>query len=955
MSDKAVTIRTRKFMTNRLLSRKQFIIDVLHPGRPNVSKAELKEKLARMYEVKDPNAIFVFKFRTHFGGGKSTGFGLIYDSVENAKKYEPKYRLIRNGLDTKVEKSRKQMKERKNRSKKVRGVKKTKAGDAKKNLKCLGVLRTCFCGNWILVLFDGELKPKPVDIPGNEELPRRMAYLEDECCRECRKPILGSPGFICEDCKVGFHKECAERPLKIHDHPSHRIHTLFLQSHLDPGQTTRNAWICELCSGRTCKEAFYQCFSCEFYLHTDCAREVVEIQHKDHEHPLVFVVDKRIYLDKDTGNICICCSEEVWGSYFVCLDCKVYLHMHCALGLAADMINHQPCHRKHSLFLHGSTTNLELVSCIICQTTDERRFFYRCSTCKFGLHIECVSPSPVIDTASHEHPFTCLLRQQSFICDACGTGGDCAPYHCHICNLLVHKKCISLPRTFKITRHHHLLSHAYFHQESEFRSWECKICHEVVDCEHGSYSCSVCNYVVHVNCAKEMIDSDGLVETMNKDVKKFNNSSVLLFDESKTFIVIEEDEEHKIDKEKMRHLKSSVNWMILRGIGAVKLDSNEIAMKKRQFSLLVLDLIRRDEIVDDEIRHLSCELDSIVRDEINGDNELDEARKKDLKMMHLRHVFDSVLRGDIGFNDLDEEYIIAKKIRHFSHVQHNLILSDEIGDVKHCYGCTHSISTPFFYGCSDCDFFLHKSCVELPRQKYKWLHKHLLTLYSDTIFKCNWCYHECSGFSYYCGKCDVNLCLHCHRIPEDSVHHPAHKHPLYFYDKQEGNCNGCGNHMDYVFKCKSCNFALDFQCLNLPSWVEQKCDRHTLTLTYQDDDDPSSHYCDICEEERDPNQWYYHCAICDKSVHPKCVRGKYPFIDPGGYYRDKHPHLLKFVKKAYYYPKCFSCGKHCLDLALECTEFGCNYIVHWECIKPPWLCLEGKMGRKCQMSETWRK
>jgi hypothetical protein len=58
-------------------------------------KAELKEKLARMYEVKDPNSIFVFKFRTHFGGGKSTGFGLIYDSVENAKKYEPKYRLVR--------------------------------------------------------------------------------------------------------------------------------------------------------------------------------------------------------------------------------------------------------------------------------------------------------------------------------------------------------------------------------------------------------------------------------------------------------------------------------------------------------------------------------------------------------------------------------------------------------------------------------------------------------------------------------------------------------------------------------------------------------------------------------------------------------------------------------------------------------------------------------------------
>ncbi|CAN6809457.1 unnamed protein product [Brassica oleracea] len=111
MAEKAVTIRTRNFMTNRLLSRKQFaksVIDVLHPGRANVSKAELKEKLARMYEVKDPNAIFVFKFRTHFGG-----FGLIYDNVESAKKFEPKYRLIRNGLDTKIEKSRKQIKERK--------------------------------------------------------------------------------------------------------------------------------------------------------------------------------------------------------------------------------------------------------------------------------------------------------------------------------------------------------------------------------------------------------------------------------------------------------------------------------------------------------------------------------------------------------------------------------------------------------------------------------------------------------------------------------------------------------------------------------------------------------------------------------------------------------------------------------------------------------------------------
>lgn len=31
-------VRTRKFMVNKLLARRQFVIDVLHPGRPNVPK-----------------------------------------------------------------------------------------------------------------------------------------------------------------------------------------------------------------------------------------------------------------------------------------------------------------------------------------------------------------------------------------------------------------------------------------------------------------------------------------------------------------------------------------------------------------------------------------------------------------------------------------------------------------------------------------------------------------------------------------------------------------------------------------------------------------------------------------------------------------------------------------------------------------------------------------------------
>jgi len=136
MADAApVTIRTRKFITNRLLARRQFVVDVLHPSRANVSKSELSEKLAALYKA-DKTRVVTFGFRTQFGGGRSTGFALIYDDEASQKKFEPKYRLIRSGLATApVKTNRKLRKERKNRAKKLRGTKKAKAAEPPKKGK----------------------------------------------------------------------------------------------------------------------------------------------------------------------------------------------------------------------------------------------------------------------------------------------------------------------------------------------------------------------------------------------------------------------------------------------------------------------------------------------------------------------------------------------------------------------------------------------------------------------------------------------------------------------------------------------------------------------------------------------------------------------------------------------------------------------------------------------------
>ena len=84
-----------------------------------------------MYKT-TPDVIFVLGFRTRFGSSKTTGFCMIYDSLDYAKKNEPKHRLARHGLYEKRKSSRKQRKECKNRMKKARRTAKANVGAGKK-------------------------------------------------------------------------------------------------------------------------------------------------------------------------------------------------------------------------------------------------------------------------------------------------------------------------------------------------------------------------------------------------------------------------------------------------------------------------------------------------------------------------------------------------------------------------------------------------------------------------------------------------------------------------------------------------------------------------------------------------------------------------------------------------------------------------------------------------------
>ncbi|KAL7056640.1 hypothetical protein AAHC03_020821 [Spirometra sp. Aus1] len=90
----------------------------------SVTDAEIFLKQTALPKFKTTSdVVFAFGFRTKFGGGKSSGFVNVYDSVDFAIKFEPKHRLLRNGLLAVTErKARVLRKKMKNEMKNIRGI-----------------------------------------------------------------------------------------------------------------------------------------------------------------------------------------------------------------------------------------------------------------------------------------------------------------------------------------------------------------------------------------------------------------------------------------------------------------------------------------------------------------------------------------------------------------------------------------------------------------------------------------------------------------------------------------------------------------------------------------------------------------------------------------------------------------------------------------------------------------
>ncbi|KAB1227474.1 hypothetical protein CJ030_MR1G028874 [Morella rubra] len=116
----------------------------------------------------------------------------------------------------------------------------------------------------------------------------------------------------------------------------------------------------------------------------------------------------------------------------------------------------------------------------------------------------------------------------------------------------------------------------------------------------------------------------------------------------------------------------------------------------------------------------------------------------------------------------DAEVLIKEmEIEHFSH-RHPLILTEvletdgEKGVI--CSGCEESVLGPG-YKCYECNFLLHKSCAELPREIQHPVHpNHTLTLRTSNNYAsyCDACLKICRNcFTYKCNSCDFDLDIKC--------------------------------------------------------------------------------------------------------------------------------------------------------------------------------------------------
>ncbi|KAM7497018.1 hypothetical protein LguiA_021432 [Lonicera macranthoides] len=524
---------------------------------------------------------------------------------------------------------------------------------------------------------------------------------------------------------------------------------------------------------------------------------------------------------------------------------------------------------------------------------------YTCSKCNYFLHKKCAElPKEILHPKHLEHPLTLFSRPPyrcECICNVCHIDDwGWFTYNCSLCQFYVDIICAMEERVVKHESHPHPLTFLY--QKVSFR---CDACN--MKDEDSSYVCSTCGFWIHRSCYLSP--------------STFNHG----------------DHDHQLQ----------LNYFLPYNNRRLKYNC-DVCEDRLQPSNWVYNCEKCRYFV-----HIKCATLEPKRPEITGEESFD-----DPNIMNFPIVCEPTdLLADIlnKFNLVDDERVT--ELIHFSH-DHPLSLFDAQSndgqmpnDKIVCQGCIQPIVSVPFYGCSPCNFFLHKSCAEIPREWYHPCHDHELKLRTCSHFLdgflCQSCQRSSNGFAYTCELCKFHLDIVCAFLPI-RIKHEAHKHPLKVqsYDNYFPTCNACNRRHPggFMYGCDTCYFRIDISCATLKRTVKHDWDRHNITLRYPPySDHPDDFYCEICEEEIHPKFWLYHCVLCDQPFHTECLRPYYKQanIMVGGTGKvDIHPHTLTLIhtfkkKKS---TSCSRCGEdQGITPVLECAP--CDFKLCISCFR----------------------
>lgn len=544
-------------------------------------------------------------------------------------------------------------------------------------------------------------------------------------CEVCCGSYRG--GYYCRICKFTIHKVCAFvfTTQETFENPSHVGHHLKLLTKGAPDHTDPKCHIC----GKNTKRFVYHCFTCNLNMDVDCMVDAMlsetQVVLPWHSHPL-FV------LDFGDNMRCQVCGRSGEYGYF-CLPCRLMIHTKCFSKFMLEITH--PSHARHPLkLLTNGAPGYTDKECHICGE-DIENLLYHCDMCKFNLDLNCaVKKTPPVSLSNlkiHHHTLTLMPRMISFICDACGTKGDRAPYVCLECDfMMVHQKCARLPRVIHVSHHDHRVSYTYPLGPGE---WRCGVCWEEIDWSYGAYSCSICpSYALHPKCAtrRDVWDGkelDGVPEE-DEDIEPFK---VNIDDNTITHFAHEHN--MSVEKEGVAPEESILCGACVRPIG-----DDDMFYNCSECSFLLHETCANN--LPKKKRHfLSPTPLSLLNEKYMAGKECDACLQRCCQGFMYTN-------GSQNFDLLCISLTVP--FNHGSHPDHPLIYlgRNNIAQPKACQSCGIR-GKGVILGCIKCDFFLDLRCATLPLTVTT-LHRyddHSLTL----------CYGEKASDNNYTYWCDI--------------------------------------------------------------------------------------------------------------------------------------------------------------------------------------------------------